>query len=314
MNNIRFYDGYWYCYANATAMLLSSIGEEISPHLIEPLTGVGLGAFISSEGLLFFSGLNGLPDKGVSKALEILGFSFEEKSIDNPEIDISTLLNEVLGRGPTILGPLDMVYLVYNPKRPKYEGVDHYVLAYKIEDTKVYVYDPAGYAKVFISVEYLTKAWKAERVFYRRGYFRYWTSPKRNSNPLEDEIYSKALSFFKDLYLDSDNLAKKENRLNDDKAIREIARLSRKKQLTENQMGFLTGFALPLGTKRALDFSDLFKGKNDNLAKLKKEQSILFGKAHTLAILSDWEKVADVIEEIAEVEKQIKESILKYET
>jgi hypothetical protein len=35
-----FHDSYWYCYANCTAMLLSSIGEQISPRLIEALSAV----------------------------------------------------------------------------------------------------------------------------------------------------------------------------------------------------------------------------------------------------------------------------------
>ncbi len=41
---ITFHDSYWYCYANSAAMLLSGIGEAVSPRLIEALTGVGLGA------------------------------------------------------------------------------------------------------------------------------------------------------------------------------------------------------------------------------------------------------------------------------
>ena len=52
-----FYDSYWYCYANSTAMLLASAGETVSPRLIEVLSGVGLGAFQNRDGLPFFSGM-----------------------------------------------------------------------------------------------------------------------------------------------------------------------------------------------------------------------------------------------------------------
>ncbi|MEK6960815.1 MAG: hypothetical protein AABX47_06580, partial [Nanoarchaeota archaeon] len=34
-----------YCYANCIAMLLDSIGEDISPGTAEVLSGVGIGAF-----------------------------------------------------------------------------------------------------------------------------------------------------------------------------------------------------------------------------------------------------------------------------
>lgn len=308
--SLTFYDGYWYCYANSTAMLLSSIGEDISPHLIEPLTGVGLGAFISSGGLPFFSGLMGAPDVGISKALEILGFSFKEESSNKPDINMHDILSNVLSKDVAILGPLDMTYLVYNPKRPKYEGVDHFVLAYKLENDRVYVYDPAGYAKVSISIEDLTKAWKAEGISYKRGHFRYWYLPKRISKPTENEIYSNAMSFFKSLYTESDKLALKENKLNDDKAILEVSRLAKEKHLTESQVGFLTSFALPLGTKRAFDYSNFFKDFNDKLSKLKSEQSDLFGKAQTLATQKNWKKLSSILSEISEFEKRIKEEVL----
>lgn len=37
-----------YCYSNSTVMFLSSIGENVSPQLVEVLTGVGLGAMIEN--------------------------------------------------------------------------------------------------------------------------------------------------------------------------------------------------------------------------------------------------------------------------
>ena len=44
-----------YCYSNSASMLLTTIGEEISPSLIEVLTGFALGASIDAENnLLFF--------------------------------------------------------------------------------------------------------------------------------------------------------------------------------------------------------------------------------------------------------------------
>jgi hypothetical protein len=42
-----------YCCANAASMLLSTIGEDVDPSLIEVLSGVGLGAFSFEQKNLF---------------------------------------------------------------------------------------------------------------------------------------------------------------------------------------------------------------------------------------------------------------------
>src|SRR5947207_6249938 len=96
-----------YCYANTTAMLLGSIGEAVSPSLIEPLTGVGLGAtWLPDEGIAFFGVV--LPDVGVSRALDLLGFDVEERSgADGDPMPLDDL-RRGLADGPVALGPPDM--------------------------------------------------------------------------------------------------------------------------------------------------------------------------------------------------------------
>ncbi|MFH1472904.1 MAG: cysteine peptidase family C39 domain-containing protein, partial [bacterium] len=168
-NKITFFDSYWYCFSNSTAMLLSSVGEDISPRVLEVLSGVGLGATISQGGLPLFSGLTGEPDNGITKALEILGFEFEERASEKPGSPPFDELEKVLKDSPAIIGPLDMQYLVYNPGRPNFEGVDHFVLVYRIAGDKVFLHDPAGYAHVSIGKDDLEKAWRAESIVYRRG-------------------------------------------------------------------------------------------------------------------------------------------------
>lgn len=310
MRDTPFFDGHWYCYANCVAMLLGSAGENISPFLIEPLTGVGLGAFMSEDGMPFFSGLAGEPDRGISKCLEILGFSFEENfskiSSYRPFVKLKGLLNE----SPVILGPLDMSYLAYNPYRPKFRGVDHFILAYKIEENKVFVNDPAGYLNVFIPFENLQKSWKAEAVSYRKGYYRYWAKPKRLRDPEPNEIYREAMNFFRSLYLESENLAKKRNRKIDEESIREISVLAKERKLKPPQIGFMSGFSLPLGAKRAFHFSQFFQNHNEKLSRLKFEQSRLFGQAHTFATQKDLKNLSSALENIADLELSIKREIV----
>src|SRR2546428_9671690 len=74
-----------YCCSNSASMLLSAIGEQISPPEMEAYTGVGLGAFwLPKEKLLFFSSLSNPPDLGITPALRLLAFSFEAKMTTAP--------------------------------------------------------------------------------------------------------------------------------------------------------------------------------------------------------------------------------------
>lgn len=306
-SKLLFYDSYWYCYSNSTAMLLGSIEENISPKLIEPLTGVGLGAmFHERSGLPFFSGASGDPDKGITKALEILGFRFVEGNKEKGEAPFVELA-EVLIDTPAVIGPLDMCFLEYNPDRPKSEGVDHFILVYKIEGEKVYVNDPAGFAHVYISKEKLAKAWKAEGIKYKRGYYRYWAKPERIHTPTDEEMYQKAMEWFKELYKKADEDEQKDGTLINGKAIKHLVSLVEKDELKDYQIDFLNGFALPLGVKRALDYSNFFKGKNNILSKIKLKQVDLFGETQSSLMFNNKNSLIENLNKLAEIEDQLKE-------
>lgn len=309
-NQIPFFDGYWYCYANSTAMMLGSIGEDVSPHLIEPLTGVGLGSHVSSRsGLPFFSGVAGEPDVGISKALEILGFQFEEKNKESGEAPFEEL-GEMVKEGTAVIGPLDMSFLDYNPDRPKSPGVDHFVLAYKIEGEKVYVNDPAGFARVFINKDQLAKAWKADDISYKRGYYRYWAKPARVSSPTDEEIYQRAMVWFRELYQKANKEEQDNGALINGKAIKHLADLVSKNELKDYQIGFLNGFALPLGVKRALDYGNFFKRYNENLSKLKFSQADMLGEAQTLLMKKDNLGLSEKLRKLADIEEEIRKLML----
>ena len=75
------------------------------------------------------------------------------------------------------------------------------VLVYKIDGDKVFVNDPAGFARVFIDKKNLYKAWYADKVGYKRGHFRYWANPERVKTVTEDELYFNSVDFFKEVYM-----------------------------------------------------------------------------------------------------------------
>lgn len=300
-----------YCYANSTAMLLASIGEKISPSKIEVLTGVGLNASLKKNGaILYLNNQSLLPDLGTSKALEILGFQFKAKVFqENNSLPIEELKKD-LKNGPAGLGPLDMGYLDYNPGSKHLNGTDHYVLAYKIDGKQIYLHDPAGFPFVFLSLDQLDKAWRAERISYRQGVYRYLTSLKRINFPTEEEIYNQAMSFFKSIYQRGEDTDVKEKWFTGKEAIDICAEKILKEGASEKEIGHFVHFALPLGAKRALDFAAFFEPFDPNLARLKQNQAELFGTSHTYAVRKDWQSLGKTLRQLAEVEEEIKNAVL----
>ena len=219
-NNIPYIGNGQYCYANSTAMLLRSIGENIPPQIIEVISGVGIGACILTKGeLLFFNTYAGVPDTGISKALKILGFDYREKTSKSSVCNPFKQLQQDLKESPAVLGPLDMGHLTYNPRFTSLRGVDHFVLVYRLTTSKAYLHDPAGFPCASIKLANLQSAWQAEHIGYRRDYYRYWTKPKRIHKPSQSEIYKLTLKFFKSLYKWDENVAVKRGKIIGNKAI-----------------------------------------------------------------------------------------------
>jgi hypothetical protein len=310
---ITFHDGYWYCYANSAAMLLSSIGEDISPRLIEALSGVGLGAFfapapLSDGGLPFFSGLAGTPDTGVTRALRLLGFDVEVAALQSSPAPFD-MLAAVLTTGPAVLGPLDMSALTYNPSRPSRPGVDHYVLADRIEAGDLVVYDPAGFAEAVISKAELEEAWRADTIGYKAAAYQYWTAPRRLSRPTASDIAAAAVAEYQCLYRDADRLAAETGWLTDATAIDHLAGMAGTSALTPAISGHLLQFALPLGTKRALDFATFFEPIDPALTSLKRQQAVLFGRCHSALARGALLQVADGLSRLAGLETSIRNAV-----
>lgn len=303
---MSFYSGNGaYCYSNSLAMFLSVIGENIPPSLIEVVTGFSLGASLERNNMLFFD--NGLssPDKGVNLAIKNLGFTAVEEVKDgNHNMPLEQLRHD-LEEAPVLLGPVDMGYLSYLPNHSFLGGCDHYVLALEMNEYEILLHDPAGYPYVWLSLEQLEKAWKAESITWSEGAYRYWKSPMRLEKPSEDELYRKSLLVYKEIYkeqLDYSGFGSV--------AITLKATQLKNREMTIDEMAHLSHFAFPLGARRALDFSNFFKGRNDALSIIKKEQAQLFGKCYSYSSSQRWHRVAETLELLASNESQFKETLL----
>ncbi|MBV9544991.1 MAG: hypothetical protein JOY61_11505 [Chloroflexi bacterium] len=274
-----------YCYANATAMLLASVGERLAPDLIEVLTGVGLGALWLTEQELFFFGFVA-PDRGISRALALLGFEVAEHAGRDGDAPPFRELAEALAAGPAVLGPLDMGHLTYAPGRGSATGMDHYVLAYALDATELHLHDPAGFPYVSLPVADLVRAWRAEQVNYRRGPFRWWSAPRRLQHPSERELVAGALRTFERNYAEADSAAAP-GVVTGSLAIRQLAERIAGGELLPHFAGYLVRFVFQLAARRALDYAAFFEDCWPALAEAKREQAMLFGRCHTLAVRRD---------------------------
>ena len=155
-------------------------------------------------------------------------------------------------------------------------------------------------------------AWQAENISYRRGYYRYWISPKRTTRPSEEEIFHQALHWFKSVYEESHARSMKENKPIGKDAILLVADRIQAEALSQEELGHLARFALQTGAKWALDFASFFTLYNKTLAGLKYSQSRVFGEAHSCLLKKDWKRTAYLFHKLADLAEKIQDELLAY--
>ncbi len=295
-----------YCYANSVAMMLKYSGEDIAPFFIEVLSAVGLGAFWSDQTkLIFFSNLATSPEQGINNALTQLGFQFQESVQDDPHDPPIEALKKCLDSSLVVIGPIDIAYLK-TKGRSKNSGGDHYVVVYKIIDDEVWIHDPQKYPALAIPMSEFKQIWKAENIPYRKGYYHYWTAPKRIKTFSASEIYQNAIRLFKKVYHESEVSAHDEQI--DDRAMMTCADfLKDGPQLLE---GHLLNFCLPLGARRALDYGHFFNDQNRDLGQIKENQAVLFSRCQIAGMNNNWGKVSSLLYELSKLEKEFKDTLL----
>lgn len=297
-----------YCYANSLSMLLTLIGENISPSIIEVLSGVGLGAvFLKDKNLLFFSFET--PDNGINNVLYLLGFEKSVKTFPKKAPPPLKELIKDLEKSPVVIGPLDMGYLIYNPHHQNLRGVDHFIFVYKMNEKEIFLHDPTGFPCVSLLLSQLESAWQSN-IGYGNKNYTYWTVPKQTKKPSQFEVYQNAIKFFKKLYLIMENVAKRGNYLIGSQAILKTVERIKENKISQEEVDQLIYFALPLGAKRALDFAIFFDFKDNDLARLKRKQAELFGLSQALTTQKNWPALTKVLRELAFVEDQFKYLLL----
>ena len=290
------------CYSYSLAMALDAYGYDYKAEFLEAIMAMGNGASIVKEDdqhpLVFFD--NGMPDLSISHSLKILGFDYEDFYLKGgAEVDLEEIkrkLETFLFNGPVVLGPLDMGHLTYNPNHTILYGVDHFVTVYDIDDQYLYLHDPAGFACMKVAFNDILEAWKAEAIDYKRGAYSMWGNFKRLKTPSQTEIYQETAKIMKNRYLNGQNdilecyaKAVAENGLN-----------TEQKQLHQY-------FSFKLAAVRNLYLSKFLKDHDPEGARLKEELATLFGQAHLSCLKEDYQELAHLLYQIAEVDGRFRD-------
>ena len=290
------------CYSYSLAMALDAYGYDFKADFLEAIMAMGNGASIVKEDeqhpLVFFD--NGMPDLSISHSLKILGFDYEDFYLkDGSEVDLEEVkrkLETFLSNGPVVLGPLDMGHLTYNPNHTILYGVDHFVTVYAVDGQYLYLHDPAGFACMKVAFNDIFEAWKAEAIDYKRGAYSMWGNFKKVKSPSQTEIYQETARLIRARYLDGQNNVLECYA----KAVAENGLNTEQKQLHQY-------FSFKLAAVRNLYLSKFLKDHDPEGARLKEELATLFGQAHLSCLKEDYQELAHLLYQIAEVDGRFRD-------
>ena len=294
------------CYSYSLAMALDSYGYDFKAEFLEAIMVMGNGASIVKEDeqhpLVFFD--NGMPDLSISHSLKILGFDYEDFYLKNgAEVDLEEIkrkLETFLFNGPVVLGPLDMGHLTYNPNHTILYGVDHFVTVYDIDDRYLYLHDPDGFACMKVAFNDILEAWKAEAIDYKRGAYSMWGNFKKVKSPSQTEIYQETARIMKNRYLNGQS-----------GVLECYAKAVAKNGLNTEQKQLHQYFSFKLAAVRNLYLSKFLKDHDPEGARLKEELATLFGQAHLSCLKEDYQGLARLLYQIAEVDGHFKDLYVK---
>jgi len=297
-------------------MVLGWKGDSYPLPFLECLTTVPFGfVYVPVDGGGFaVNGYN--PHDGVARALKALQYKSEFKCFESSE-EALPFLRTALENEPVLLGPVDMGFLVYDSYCKFKKGGDHYLVALKMKEDHVVVNDPDGYLHVPIPRKDFVKAWEAEAIKYKKGSYSLWLIKERERMPQTERLYRDTL------LLGLQNLKEKSRRLPESTtfytgstAIKKLAENIKRYRL-RRWLRFYATFTFRVSAQRCFDGATFIKEApfhNDYLMKASEtrmEQACLYGKCQLEASQLKFSKVANILEEISQLEDKFETELEK---
>jgi len=298
-------------------MVLGWKGDFYPLPFLECLTTVPFGfVYVPVDGGGFaVNGYN--PHDGVERALKALQYKFEFKCFESSEEALS-FLRVALENEPILVGPLDMGFLVYDPYCKFKKASDHYLVALKMKEDHVVVNDPDGYLHVPIPIRDFVEAWEAEAIQYKKGSYSLWLIKEKQGTPQIERLYRDTLVLgLQNLKEKSRRFLEKDNAFYTGPVAIEKLAGNIKRYRSRRWLRFYATFTFRVSAQRCFDSSTFIKEapfQNDYLLKAPKtrmEQACLYGKCQLEASQLKFSKVANILEEISQLEDKFETELEK---
>ncbi|EKA17266.1 hypothetical protein GMD1S_07012, partial [Streptococcus sp. GMD1S] len=164
----------------------------------------------------------------------------------------------------------------------------------------LYLHDPAGFACMKVAFNDILEAWKAEAIDYKRGAYSMWGNFKKVKSPSQTQIYQETARIMRSRYLDGQSNVLECYA----KAVAENGLNTEQKQLHQY-------FSFKLAAVRNLYLSKFLKDHDPEGARLKEELASLFGQAHLSCLKEDYQELAHLLYQIAEVDGRFRDLYVK---
>ncbi|MER5221768.1 hypothetical protein [Streptomyces flaveus] len=284
-----------YCYANSLAMVLDP--DAPPPSAIEVLTGSPFGAQIEG-GLPYFDPLGWNPDLGLDQAIGLLGWTCH-RTTGGTAAEAVGRLREATGRGPVLVGPVDVGLLLHQPwSNGTANGGDHWVTVLDVDDRTVLFHDPAGFPFATLPIDAFVEAWQ-EQLPYCAGPFTMRSDFRRT----EQVDVSTALR--RSLPAALGWLTGQGSRVGrplKDGGAAAVERLADDVQagLADRTLSHLTEFAVRVGTRRLADAS-LWLAEIGQMraSEIAERQARLLGNAQYGLVVGDTRSAASALRQLA---------------
>ncbi len=160
--------------------------------------------------------------------------------------------------------------------------------------------DPAGFACMKVAFNDILEAWKAEAIDYKRGAYSMWGNFKKVKSPSQTEIYQETARIMKTRYLNGQS-----------GVLECYAKVVAENGLNTEQRQLHQYFSFKLAAVRNLYLSKFLKDHDPKGARLKEELATLFSQAHLSCLKEDYQELAHLLYQMAEVDGRFRDLYVK---